>query len=370
MSRARTAAGMMVALLVAACASQDTARGPNMTADEGRARVAALLPAGVADRAGWATDIYAALVALDQTATVENVCSVVAIVEQESSFRTDPPVPGLAGIAAREIERQRERSGIPRFVVDAALSISSTDGKSYRERLETVTTERELSEIFEDFIARVPLGPGLLADRNPIRTGGPMQVSIAFAEQYLMSRPYPYPIPTNVRREVFTRRGGLYFGIAHLLDYEAPYESPLYRFGDFNAGRYASRNAAFQQALTLITGIPLALDGDLLRYGAAVTAREAGATERAARSLGPRIGLDADAVRRDLEKSRAPAFERTVLYRRVFELADQAARAPVSRAVVPRILLRSPKITRPLTTEWFANRVAARYRRCTTHAAS
>ena len=34
------------------------------------------------------------------------------------------------------------------------------------------------------------------------------------------------------------------------------------------------------------------------------------------------------------------------------------------RAVVPNIALKSPKITRKLTTEWFARRVDERYRRC------
>jgi len=32
--------------------------------------------------------------------------------------------------------------------------------------------------------------------------------------------------------------------------------------------------------------------------------------------------------------------------------------------MLPRISLESPKITRKLTTEWFANRVEERYRAC------
>ena len=114
--------------------------------------------------------------------TTENICAVLAVTEQESTFRADPSVPGLSSIAWQEIDRHADRAGVPRLAVHAALRLTSSNGQSYSERIDAATTEKQLSEIFEDFISMVPLGKTFLASRNPVRTGGPMQVSIAFAE--------------------------------------------------------------------------------------------------------------------------------------------------------------------------------------------
>jgi hypothetical protein len=163
---------------------------------------------------------------------------------------------------------------------------------------------------------------------------------------------------------VFTRRGGVYFGIAHLLDYPAAYDRMVYRFADFNAGQYASRNAGFQSAVTQASGIPLELDGDLLRYEHGDPAVEPGSTELATRALSRRLDLtDAD-IRHDLELGKGPAFAQSRVYTRVFALADRLSDQPVPRAVVPQIPLHSPKITRNLTSDWFASRVDGRYRTC------
>jgi len=355
-------------LVIAACATTQTPTAPGsvarLTVAEGRALVDRLLPASVSDREGWATDIHAAFAALGLPETRENVCAAIAIAEQESGLRADPPVPGLDRIARKELDARRERAGVPVFVLDAALALTSANGKSYGARLDSVRTEGQLSELFDEFIDRAPFGRTLFADRNPVRTGGPMQVSVAFAEAQAEAAPYPYPIDRSIRREVFTRRGGVYFGIAHLLDYRAPYDRDLYRFADFNAGRYASRNAAFQHALTQVSGIPLTQDGALLRYESGKPADEASATEAAARVAGRRFDLTADDVRRDLARGRSDAFERTALYEKVFAEADRMTGTRSARALVPQIVLQSPKITRRLTTEWFARRVDARFERC------
>ena len=85
-----------------------------------------LLPATLADRQGWAVDLYAALYALDLPATAQNLCAVLAVTEQESTFRADPSVPGLPAIAWREID-QRAQANIDQtlaWVVGiAAISI-------------------------------------------------------------------------------------------------------------------------------------------------------------------------------------------------------------------------------------------------------
>ncbi len=355
---------MLLAALLAGCATREPApeQTPLRPADA-RELIARVLPAQVGDRAGWATDIYAALAVLRLEPSASNVCAVIGVTEQESGFQADPSVPGLPKIAWQQIEQRAQRAGVPMLLVRTALNLSSTGGKTYAERIDAVKTERELSEIFEDFIGMAPMGRQLFAGWNPVRTGGPMQVSIDFAQRHADEKPYPYPMDDTVRHEVFTRRGGMYFGIAHLLDYPARYDRPLYRFADFNAGHYASRNAALQNAISVASGIPLVLDGDLVRHGTDGDA-PAGNTETAARVLAERLRMSESDIRRDLEKGDGEALERTTLYERVYTLADKLEGRRLPRAVVPTIELRSPKITRKLTTAWFANRVDERYRRC------
>jgi hypothetical protein len=327
-----------------------------------RARIEKLLPPNTSDRAGWAVDVYAAFSALEIEPSAPNLCAVIAVTDQESNFRADPEVPGLAKIARDEIDRRAARLHVPQLAVRAALRLPSPDGRSYGERIDAVRTERELSVLFEEFLESVPMGERLFAGLNPVRTGGAMQVSIAFAEEHAERHGYPYPVDGTIRDEVFTRRGGMYFGIAHLLDYEADYDRHLYRFADFNAGRWASRNAAFQAAVAAASGIPLALDGDLVRGGGAAAAP--GRTELAVRALGGEIDAGDAEIRRALEQGDGPELEDTRVYRRVFELADALERRQLPRARVPEIQLVGPKLSRGRTTKWFAERVDARYQRC------
>ncbi|MBC3423478.1 DUF1615 domain-containing protein [Pseudomonas sp. RW3S2] len=347
---------MLLALLQGCAGRREEA--PEVDPAQVRAQLMRLLPASVKDRQGWAEDIQVAFTAQGIAPSRSNLCAVLAVTEQESTFTADPQVPNLGRIAREEIDRRAARLHIPRLLVDGALATPSANGQSYQQRLLAVRSERQLSALFDDFIAGLPLGDKLLGGLNPVRTGGPMQVSIDFAERH--AKDYPYQRQGTIRQEVFSRRGGLYFGIAHLLGYPAHYERPLYRFADFNAGWYASRNAAFQAALNSVTGAELALDGDLIAPGSILP----GTTERAARSLGVKLGLRNPQIRSQLELENSLALEDSALYRGVFALADAKAGKPLPRAVLPGIVLKSPKITRKLTTAWFAGRVDERYQRC------
>lgn len=345
-------------LLVAACATAPPT--PVRPPADTRSEIVRRMPAKVADRERWAADIETAFAAQRIEPNTENICAVLAVTEQESGYVANPAVANLPKIARGEIDRRASALHVPGFMVDAALALRSPDGRSYAERLRAVRTERDLSDIYQDLIGSVPLGRRLFSDYNPVQTGGPMQVGIPFAESNASD--YPYPVEGSIRDEVFTRRGGLYFGIAHLLGYQTPYTRKVHRFADYNAGWYASRNAAFQSAVGIAAGVPLALDGDLLNPGAPLDTP--GQTERAVRRLADALRMDDRAIRAALQRGNRLDFGDTDLYARVYALAEARAGKPLPRAMIPGIKLESPKITRDLTTAWFATRVDERYRHC------
>ena len=332
---------------------------------QSRERAFQLLPGNLKDKDGWALDLQNAFKALNVSPSNENYCAVIAIIGQESSFQADPLVPGLPAIVKREIEQRRIKYSIPTAAIDWMLSTSSRDGRTYQQRIDTLKTEKELSDLVEDIVASIPAGKKLFSDYNPVHTGGPMQVSVEFAEAHARARPYPYAVSSSLRNEVFSRRGGLYFGTANLLDYPAPYDNLIYRFADYNAGRYSSRNAAFQLALVRISGRQLAPDGDLLSYRQNVASSN---TQNALFAIKKSLQMSESEIQRDLRLEKLSTFSLSPLYERLFTLADQQGAQP--RASLPQIDLKSPKITRKLTTEWFAKRVETRYKSCLKHAMS
>lgn len=71
----------------------------------------------------------------------------------------------------------------------------------------------------------------------------------------------------ELRTDLYSQYGGLYYGIHRLMMYPTDYDKAIYRFADYNSGMYSrSRNAAFQSMLNDLTEAELSLDGDLLLY--------------------------------------------------------------------------------------------------------
>ena len=114
--------------LVAGCATSP--RPPAVDPDAARAKIRSLMPASVANKDGWAIDIYAAFEVLSVPVNTEHVCGVLAVIDQETNFQVDPAVPGLPAIARREIETRAASHHIPKFLVSAALELRSPNGLS------------------------------------------------------------------------------------------------------------------------------------------------------------------------------------------------------------------------------------------------
>ena len=332
----------------------------------GRALLDRLLPKGIPARKAWFDNIFADFTQLKIPYAPQYFCAVMAVAEQESDYNPDPVVPNLSNIVWEEIHQHAKKYMIPDFVIDTAMLKTSPDGRSFKTRINSLRTKREMNKLYEDMVGELPYGKDMLANKNPIRDGGPMQVSVAFAQTQILAWPYPYPY-TDLRDEVFSMRGSVYFGTAILLQYAESYDNMIYRFADYNAGRYSSRNAAFQAAVAKISGRKLSLDGDLMLYTNKMYRVFSGApsdTQRALMGMTGRLGMSPDQILHDLKLEKYPGFEQSALYHRVYEMADRQAGRRLPRAMIPQIVLVSPKFTHRLTTDWFAHKVDARYRNC------
>ena len=89
-----------------------------------------------------------------------------------------------------------------------------------------------------------------------------------------------------------------------------------------------------------------------------------GKTELAVRKLAGKLDMSESDIHRQLQKGDSLAFEETALYKNVYKLAEAKTGKTLPREMLPGIQLESPKITRNLTTAWFAKRVDERRAKC------
>jgi len=218
--------------------------------------------------------------------TKENMCTIIAVVDQESNFVADPQVYGLGEKAVKEVqdrldEKFKDKLGeaiggtVAGYFQDVLKNHPSPED-NYLSQMRRVKTERELDELYReifDYMAKhyhvsaltgaaKLFGQNIGEKLNPITTLGSMQVHISYAKEHKRQSGNI----AELRSDLYTQYGGLYYGIHRLMMYPADYDQPLYRFADYNSGMYSSRNAAFQSMLNDLTEAELDLDGDLLLY--------------------------------------------------------------------------------------------------------
>lgn len=379
----------MLLLLFAAC-SDDTP-APEPPPEERRLDGVALqraFPAEkVKDRAGWAADLARVFEAHGLPPTVRNACEVTAVLEQESGYVADPAVPGLGGMVDAWIEeKQADMGAVPAWAFGQTLHAVLDEkpqgaAQSFNERLHAAKTEHDVDRTFRDFVAYqrsllpAPLRAaesvaqvvGLdLDELNPITTAGCMQVKVDFAEEHARHEGGDV---SGVREALYTRAGCLHYGVVRLLGDDATYDKPLYRFADFNAGSYASRNAAFQEMISALTATKLALDGDLVRYTPkGAVAGEPSRTETVILALVAANGLDLSPsrVRRDLSREKEAAFEQTETWTQLRALYTTKTGLEPHYARMPDVHLDSLKLRGDKTTGWYAQSVQRRYDACVT----
>ena len=346
-----------------------------------------LIPSRVNDRTSWAKDIYAITEELKIPRNKENICSIIAVVDQESNFIANPNVPGLGAKAVKEVssrlqEKFEDKLGttigapLAGYFQDVLKNQPSPEN-NYLKQMSKVKNEKELDVLYREIFAYMSkhyhvsaltgaaklVGQDFAEKLNPITTLGSMQVHINYAKDNKRSSMNI----NELRDDLYTEYGGLYYGIHRLMMYPANYDKPIYRFADYNSGMYSSRNAAFQKMIKKSSGIDLDLDGDLLSYDKNGNPRAATTTtEKALLNLFVQnnVLITPRQLRNDLEKEKAKGFEKTQTYAAVSKLYTEKTQKDPIYAIMPEVVISGPKLSRDYNTNWYASRVNGRYDTC------
>lgn len=363
-----------LSVLLSAC-QQNTVPDTNLSASQ----VEKLIPQGVKEAHSWAKDMTDIMQTLNIERSKQNVCSVIAVVEQESTFVADPVVVGLGEKSLKEINQRLEEK-LGKTLADVfrkVLRNKPTAEDNFLNRIKKVKTERELDELYREIFtyfskeyhvsavtgAAKIIGNDISERLNPITTLGSMQVHIDYAKNNKRSM----MSAEDLRRDLYSQYGGLYYGIHRLMLYPAAYEQPLYRFADYNSGMYSSRNAAFQKMLAKLSGAKISLDGDLLMYAKdGDPKREKSQTEQILIDYFAKQKIDFTErqIRFDLKREKTESFENTLTYKTVARLYGEKTGQYPPYAIMPEVVITGPKLSRDYNTNWFATRVDGRYQRC------
>ncbi|OTG66515.1 DUF1615 family protein [Acinetobacter silvestris] len=346
-----------------------------------------LIPSRVNNRKAWAQDIFDISEELKIPRSKDNICTIIAVVDQESNFVANPNVPGLGAKAVHEVstrlkEKFEDKLGVTlggpiADYFEQVLKNQPSPADNYLKQMSRVKNEKELDVLYREIFdymskhyhvsaltgAAKLVGQDFAEKLNPITTLGSMQVHINYAKENKRSS-----MNTNeLRDDLYTEYGGLYYGIHRLMMYPADYNKPIYRFADYNSGMYSSRNSAFQKMVNKVAEIDLTLDGDLLSYDKNGDVRPATTdTEKALMALFSKnnVLVTPRQLRNDLKKEKEKSFEKTQTYIAVSKIYKEKTGKDPIYAIMPEVVISGPKLSRDYNTNWYASRVNGRYETC------
>ena len=351
------------------------------------AQIKRVIPSRVHDRESWAKDINDIMQELNIEKNKKNVCSIVAVVDQESNFVANPQVPGLGHKAVEEVStRLNEKfedklgekiGGTIAGYFEEVLRTQPSPDNNYMSQMRKVKTEKELDLLYRemfDFMAKhyhvsaltgaaKLVGQDIGEKMNPITTLGSMQVHINYAKEHKRS----IMGIDELRNDLYTQYGGLYYGIHRLMKYPADYDKAIYRFADYNSGMYSSRNAAFQSMLNDLTDTEISLDGDLLLYsknGDVRPTQSQSEKELITVFAKNNILVTPRQIHDDLKLEKEKKFENTQTYIALTKLYKAKTDKEPIYAMMPQVVISGPKLSRDYNTNWYATRVNGRYETC------
>jgi hypothetical protein len=334
----------------------------------------------------WASDLLDVLKQHGLEQSRGNICAVIAVADQESGFVANPAIPNLGKMSEQAVIAKLKKYSLLGDGAVLFLNKFPNQENSFMQRIRKAKTEKDLDLAYRDLTGGLKqyaqqykltwlvdnrFANDFIENSNEINTIGSMQVAVRFAVQFEREQRNGKKLSLEeiyqIRDKLYTRKGGLYYGTLLLLGYETGYNKKIFRFADFNAGRYSSRNAAFQTMLAKLAAKKLATDGDLLIYQSdGDVEMTISGTEQAIRTIVQKYNLNLKdyQIRRDLLKEKQLAFNKTTTYQTILTTyRAKTGKAPLY-AQLPEIELHSEKSSRILTTAKFAAMVNSRYQRC------
>ena len=337
-------------------------------------QIANAMPNRGQDKTAWANDMFEIFNTLKIERNNQNICSAVAIIDQESNFKADPPVPNLGKTSLTELNSKLDKKlgNLLAGYFRTMLKNEPTPQNSFEKQILAVQTEQQLDRIYHqmfDFFSQKYytnkithitklVGADISEKLDPINTLGSMQVHIDYARDHRRNN----GDSEDLRRDLYSRYGGLYYGIHRLILYPANYADPIFRFADYNSGIYSSRNAGFQKMLAELSKQKLDFDGDLLIYNGNGQSQSEKALNRLAQQ--GYITLTPQQISSDLSKEKTAVFENTPTYQTISGLYKMKTGKNPLTAIMPQVVISGVKLRRDYNTQWYADGVKKRYLSC------